>query len=162
MDEKTFSRLVLEHQDMLFRVAYTLLHHQEDCRDTLQDALMRAWKSIHTLQKPEAFRSWMIRIVVNCAKDALRKRRVQTVPLNEDIATIQTQAEDAALDAALQQLEEGLRLPIILHYLEGFSVQEIAHGMRLPLGTVKNRLYRGRKRLAIALNEFEKEDEVWI
>ncbi len=161
MDEKTFSRLVVEHQDMLFRVAYTLLRHREDCRDALQEALLKAWKSIHTLRNPQAFRGWIIRIVVNCATDMLRKRKVQTVPLEEDTASTEMPVEDVGLQEALRQLDAGLRLPIILHYLEGFSIREIAQGMRLPQGTVKNRLHRGRRQLAAAMNEEKEEDDAW-
>ena len=159
MDDNTFSRLVLEHQDMLFRVAYTLLRHPEDCKDALQDALIKAWKNIHTLRKPEAFRSWLIHIVVNCAKDILRTRRFQTTELREELPAPEMQAEDEALAAALKRMDEGLRLPVILYYMEGLSTKEIAHVMRLSQGTIKNRLFRGRKALAALLDEDKKEVE---
>ncbi len=161
MDEQTFSQLVLENQEMLFRVAYTLLHHQEDCKDALQDALIKAWGSLHTLKRTDAFRGWMIRIVINCSRDIFRKRKIQTVELTEDISLPQTQVEDEALAAALLQLDEGLRLPITLFYAERFCVQEIAHVMRIPQGTVRNRLSRGRKKLAALLKEYRKEEEIW-
>jgi RNA polymerase sigma-70 factor (ECF subfamily) len=161
MDEKVFTQLVLEHQDMLFRVAYTLLRHREDCKDVMQDALMKAWKSIRTLRSPDAFRSWILRIVTNCAKDMLRKRKLQMLPLQEDAATADMPAEDTRLKAALEQLGEGMRLPIILYYLEGLSVQETARAMGLPQATVRSRLSRGRKRLAAALHEVEEEDQAW-
>ena len=161
MNEQLFSKLVQEHQDMLYRVAYTLLHHPEDCRDALQDALMKAWRNIHKLRNPDAFRSWMIRIVVNCAKDALRKRKIQTVELTGDLSAPEAQAEDEDLAAALRQLEESVRLPIALYYMEGLSVEEISHVMHLPQGTIKNRLFRGRKKLAETLTEAQKEAEAW-
>ena len=61
------------------------------------------------------------------------------------------------LSDALARLKEGLRLPITLYYMEGLSVAEIAQAMRLPQGTVKNRLARGRKKLAELLGEEETE-----
>lgn len=161
MDEQTFSQLVLENQEMLFRVAYTILHHQEDCRDALQDALLKAWGSIRTLKSLDAFRGWMIRIVINCSRDILRKRKINTMELTEDIALPQAQVEDEALALALGQLDEGLRLPITLYYTEGFCIAEIAGVMRIPRGMVKNRLFRGRKKLAALLKEFRKEEEAW-
>lgn len=162
MDEQTFSQLVLENQEVLFRVAYTVLHHQEDCKDALQDALIKAWGSLRTLKRPEAFRAWMIRIVINCSRDIFRKRKIQTVELTEDMSLPQAQVEDEALAAALLQLDEGLRLPVTLYYMEGLNVKEIAHGMRIPQGTVKNRLSRGRKKLAALLKKHRKEEETWI
>lgn len=162
MDEKTFSGLVVQHQDMLFRVAYTLLRQPEDCKDALQEALIKAWNSIHTLRKPEAFRSWMTRIVVNCAKDALRKKKYKTVELTHDLSAPEAAVADEALAAALTALPEALRLPIALHYMEGLSMEEISQVMRIPQGTVKNRLHRGRKRLAELLeNDEAKEERAW-
>jgi RNA polymerase sigma-70 factor (ECF subfamily) len=162
VDEQTFSQLVLENQEMLFRVAYTLLHHQEDCKDALQDALLKAWGSIRTLRSIDAFRGWMIRIVINCSRDILRSRKIKTVELTEDIPFPPEQVEDVALAAALIQLDEGLRLPITLYYTEGLCVREIAKVMRIPQGMVKNRLFRGRKKLAALLKECRKEEEAWI
>ena len=161
MNEQTFSRLALEHQKTLYRVAYTLLHHSEDCRDVLQEALLSAWRHIHTLRNPEAFRSWMIRIVVNCAKNALRKKKIQTVELTDDLSAPESGIQDENLAFALGELSEGFRLPIVLYYLEGLSVEEISRVMRLPKGTVKNRLFRGRKMMAETLTNCRKEAEAW-
>lgn len=161
MDEQTFSRLVLENQEVFFRVAYTVLHHQEDCKDALQDALIKAWGSIHTLRRADVFRGWMIRIVINCARDIHRKRKIKTVALTEETSFPQAQVEDEALAMALLQLDEGLRLPITLYYMEGLCVQEIAHVMRISQGTVKNRLFRARKKLAALLKGYRKEEETW-
>ena len=161
MNEQTFSQLALEHQETLYRVAYTLLHHSEDCRDVLQEALINAWRNIHTLRNPEAFRSWMIRIVLNCAKNALRKKKIQTVELTDDLSAPESGIQDENLAFALGELGEGLRLPIVLYYLEGLSVEEISRVMRLPKGTIKNRLFRGRKMMAETLTNCRKEAEAW-
>lgn len=161
VNEQDFSQLVLENQDMLFRVAYTILHHKEDCKDALQDALLKAWGSIRTLKSTDAFRGWMIRIVINCSRDILRKRKIKTVEINEDIPLPQDRVEDEALAQALLRLDEGLRLPITMYYTEGLSVAEIALVMRIPQGMVKNRLFRGRKKLAALLKECRKEEDAW-
>ena len=161
MNEQTFSRLVEEHQETLYRVAYTLIRHPEDCRDILQDALISAWRNIHTLRNPEAFRGWMIRIVVNCAKNALRKKKIQTVELTGDLSAPENRTEDENLAFALLQLRESLRLPIVLYYMESLSVEEISRVMRLPKGTIKNRLFRGRKMMAEILNQCQKEEKAW-
>ena len=155
MDELAFLDAVRRDQAMLYRVAYTLLHNGEDCNDALQDAVVNAWRRLHTLRDEKAFRAWMTRITVNCAKDMLRRRRLETVELTETIAA--PPVADPVLSDALARLKEGLRLPITLYYMEGLSVAEIAQAMRLPQGTVKNRLARGRKKLAELLGEEETE-----
>ena len=155
MDEQAFLDAVRRDQAMLYRVAYTLLHNGEDCNDALQDAVVNAWRRLHTLRDEKAFRAWMTRITVNCAKDMLRRRRLETVELTETIAA--PPVADPVLSDALARLKEGLRLPITLYYMEGLSVAEIAQAMRLPQGTVKNRLDRGRKKLAELLGEEETE-----
>ena len=156
MTEQAFLDAVRRDQAMLYRVAYTLLHNGEDCNDALQDAVVNAWRWLHTLRDDAAFRPWMTRITVNCAKDMLRKRMLETVELPEALAA--PAVEDTALSDALARLKESLRLPLVLFYMEGLSIAEIAQAMRLPQGTVKNRLARGRKKLAELL---EKEETEW-
>lgn len=154
MDEQGFTDAVNRHRDMLFRVSYTVLHNSEDCADALQESLLKAWQRLDTLRDDTRFRGWMTRIVVNTSRDFLRRRRIPTQELTEELAA--PQPEDPRLDEALRRLDEGLRLPITLYYLEGMSVGEIAEVLRLPQGTVKNRMHRGREKLAGMLGE---EDE---
>lgn len=153
MDEQGFTDAVRQHRDTLYRVAYTILHNSEDCADALQEALLKAWQRLDTLREDARFRGWMIRIVVNCSRDMLRMRKVRMYELTEDIPA--PQAVDTHVDEALRQLDEGLRLPLVLHYMEGLSVREVAQALRLPQGTVKNRMHRGRNSLARILREEE-------
>ena len=146
MDERGFTSAVNQHRDMLYRVAYTILHNNEDCADALQESLLKAWQRLDTLRDDARFRGLAVRIVVNCSRDMLRRRKVRISELTEDIPA--PQAVDTHVDEALRLLDERLRLPIVLHYLEGMSVREVADVLRLPQGTVKNRMYRGRERLA--------------
>jgi len=146
MTEQAFVDAVHAHQALLFHLAYTLLHNHEDCADALQDALERAWKKKDSLKNPDAFRGWMARIVINCSRDILRRRKLPTAPLDENIPA--PAVEDLYLADTLRRLEEALRVPLVLYYMENMSVAEVAQAMRLPQGTVKNRLHRGRKKLA--------------
>jgi len=156
MTEQAFLDAVQTHQSMLFRVAYTILHNHEDCADALQDALEKAWRKKDSIRNPEAFRSWMVRIIINCSRDTLRRRKFTFTPLDKNIPA--PEVEDYQLADTLKRLDEGLRLPIVLHYMENLSVAEIAQTMRLPQGTIKNRLHRGREKLAKLYHE---EGMVW-
>lgn len=156
MTEQDFVDAVRQHQALLFRVAYTVLHNPEDCADALQEALEKAWRKKDSVRSPEAFRSWMVRIVVNCSRDTLRRRKVAFAPLEENLPVPEVQ--DYQLSDTLARLDEGLRLPLVLHYMENLSIAEIAQVMHLPQGTIKNRLHRGRQKLAQLYRE---EGMVW-
>ena len=156
MTEQAFLDAVQQHQTMLFRVAYTILHNHEDCADALQDALEKAWRKKDSIRSQEAFRSWMVRITINCSRDLLRRRKFTFISLDENIPA--PEVEDYQLADMLKRLDEGLRLPIVLHYMENLSVAEIARTMRLPQGTIRNRLHRGRQKLAKLYHE---EGMVW-
>ena len=153
MDEQTFAAAVRQQENTLYRIAFSVLHNDADCADALQDALLRGWQKLDTLKDEQAFRSWMARIVVNCSRDILRRRRLRTVALDDTVPA--PAVDDQPLYEAIASLGEGLRLPVVLHYMEGLSVQEVARVMRLPQDTVKNRLFRGRKQLAVFLQEEE-------
>jgi RNA polymerase sigma-70 factor (ECF subfamily) len=156
MDEQGFTIAVKEHRDMLYRIAYTMLRSNEDCADVLQESLVKAWQRLHTLRDDARFRGWVTRIVVNSCRDMLRKRKLRVYSeLTEDIPA--PQAPDPHVREALQLLSEGLRLPIVLHYMEGMSIREIAEVLRLPQGTVKNRMHRGRE----CLEQILREEDDW-
>lgn len=92
--------------------------------------------------------------MVNCSRTLLRRRKAYTVPLSDDLPAAPP-VDDTPLYEALASLNEGLRLPVAMYYLEGMSVREVAQALRLPQGTVKNRLMRARKKLAAILKEEE-------
>ena len=96
--------------------------------------------------------------MVNTCNSILRRRkRVQFTPLGEMAAP--PQVDNLALHEALGQLPAELRLPLVLFYLEGFTVEEIGKALRVPTGTVKSRMSRGRKLLLRLLSQ---EELRWI
>ena len=142
MDDQEFSRRVAEARDKLFRISYTLLHNEQDCADALQEALLRAWQHVGRLREERYFDTWLVRILINeCKRLRARRQPVISVP------SVPFEPDDRALHDALQALEEKYRLPVVLHYLEGYSLEEIAWLLRVPVGTVKSRMFTGRKRL---------------
>lgn len=155
MTEQTFCETAYGYQALLYHVAYTILRDNRECEDAVQEALLRAWQKRDTLRDESAFRFWLTRILTNTCYTMLRKkRRMQTVELSETLhAPFDDGLENRALHDAIGQLPQDLRLPIILHYLEGFSVKEIAAIVHRPCGTVQNRLFRAREALRGLLKE---------
>ncbi|MBD3676407.1 MAG: RNA polymerase sigma factor [Planctomycetaceae bacterium] len=144
-------QLIEEHYEMLFRFAWRLSGSQEDAEDLTQQTFLTAHRKLHQLEKPEAAKSWLCTIL---RRQFLRTVEQSPVSLEAIPEPDNTTSEDVldtfdseSLQAALQDLPEEFRTPIILFYLGEFSYNQIAEQMEIPLGTVMSRLARGREHL---------------
>ena len=146
MDIQTFEKQALMYEKLLYRVSWSMLSSQEDCADAVQEALTRAWQSRSTLRNERAFKSWLVHILTNVCRDMLRKRqKLRFVPLEDDaLATVADDTSGYAMIDMLQSLTPEHRLTIMLHYLEGYRVRDIAQMLDLPMGTIKSRLRSAR------------------
>lgn len=151
MDKDFFVQELEARSGMLYRVAYTILHDDDACRDALQDAALRAWEKRHSLRETRFFRTWIMRILINACYDTIRKRR-RIVSL-EEIREQSSPPPDLTLSLALQSLPEKLRLPLVLCYSEGMSYQEAADALRVPVATVRGRIHRAKGLLRKELDE---------
>ena len=156
MNSSEFSERVLGMEPVLYRVAYGLLLNRTDCADAVQEALLRAWEKRNTLRDESLFRTWLTRILINECYSLLRRRR-HAVPLDEVPEPVAPPDADPVLHDAIARLDKNLRLPVVLHYMEGYSVSEVAAMLRLPAGTVKTRLFKARKILRLQLID---EDQI--
>ncbi len=158
MTEEAFCASVYAHKHLLYHIAYLLLHNSADCEDAVQEAVCRAWHKRATLRDPASMRAWLSAIVTNECRSMLRKRRRHPqVEWDDSLLPLTDSSEDSrALHEALRALPPELSLPVVLHYLEGFSTAEIASILKRPEGTVRNRLFRARQQLKRWLTE---EDE---
>jgi RNA polymerase sigma-70 factor (ECF subfamily) len=147
-----FSERIIAMMQTLYRVSYSQLSQSCDRDDAVQECLYKAWQKRHQLKDERFMQTWVIRILINECHN-IRKNRSRELPLDE--VTEQTTPADAdyELHHALFSIDEALRLPILLHYMEGFSIKEIAQTLRCPQGTVKSRMLRGRRELKKMLNE---------
>lgn len=155
MDTQTFLDEAAKLERMLFRIGWSMLG--EDCADAVQEALLRAWQKRETLRDMRCFRSWMTRIMVNVCNGMLRKRAGERwVPLEEHMAVTEPpDGERGALDESLQRLTPEHRAVLVLHYLEGYRVREIAQMLDIPTGTVKTRLRAARGRMHRELTDHQ-------
>ncbi len=150
MTASEFSNQVILMEPMLYRVAYGLLLNRTDCADAVQEALLRAWEKRNTLRDESLFRTWLTRILINECYSMLRRRK-RAVPLDEVPEPVAPPDADRELHDAIARLDKKLRLPVVLHYMEGYSVSEAAAILHLPAGTVKTRLFKARKILRLQL-----------
>lgn len=157
MTSQQFSEQIVSIQTTLYRVAYGLLLNQTDCADAVQDCLLRAWEKRHTLREESYFKTWVIRILINECYSMLRRKR-PTVSLDKIPEPVALPESDRELHDAIARLDQKLRLPVVLHYMEGYSVSETARLLRIPSGTVKTRLSKARQTLRLQLID-EMNDE---
>lgn len=153
MLQADFIQRVRACERRLYRVARTMLPQECDCEDAVQEALLRAWDRRETLRQEAYFDTWLIRILINQCKTFYRRRSPEPAELTEDIP--QVTSEETPLLEALMALQRKQRVTLELHYIEGYSVAETARILRLPEGTVKWRLKRGRELLKESLKREE-------
>lgn len=160
MDALTFQAEVRRIEKLMYRVSMSYLSDVEDAADAVQDTLAKAWEKRNILSRPEQFKPWVMRILVNQCKDVLRKRRRRSFyPLEEDTASSDPSVPQPPVMEAIQALKPELRTVMVLHYVDGHAVQEIASSLGVPLGTVKTRMRSARKRLKqTLLVEWEDEE----
>ena len=146
MTSEEFAERIVVMMQTLYRVSYSQLSQSNDREDAVQECICKAWHNRNNLKDERYMQTWVIRILINeCHNINKRKNRelvVDTLP--ERIAPPDSNIE---LHDALLRLDEKLRMPILLHYIEGFSIKEIASILRIPQGTVKTRMMRGRQEL---------------
>ena len=147
-----FSTRIVAMMQTLYRVSYAQLSQSCDRDEAVQECLYKAWKKRHQLKDERYMQTWVIRILINECHNIQRKRG-RELPLNEVPERVAPADADFELHDALFSMDETLRLPIMMHYIEGFSIGEIAQILRWPQGTVKSRMLRGRQKLKIILSE---------
>ena len=151
MEKNQFVQLVLEAEPTLFHVAFSILHHEQDCADAVQEAVVKAYEQRNTLKERAHFKTWLVRIVMNECYQILRKkkRQIPTEEILSDDRKLENYVKEDYLDLyrAIARLKEKDKACILLYYMEDFTIAQIAQVLDIPPGTVKSRLSRARKQL---------------
>lgn len=164
-DRDAFGHLVERYAPVARRVARTLLG-PEDADDAVQEAFISAWRAIGRYDRRRPFRPWLFRIVLNAARDLLRRQKVRRAePITPAHASggpsPETNASRALLrdrlDAALKALPERQRLAVTLFDVEGYAHAEIAALLEVPEGTVRSDVFHARRALRQSLAPFLEE-----
>ncbi len=168
-DPDGFRALVERYQRPVFSVILRLVRDRATAEDLAQESFIKAFRALATFDRNRKFSSWLFSIAHNTAIDHLRKRVVDTVPLEVDddrqdpidilAAAPLDNPEGAALrrdltrcfEEALAELRPEYAEVLTLRFQEGLAYEEIAEVIGLPLGTVKTHIYRARRQLATRL-----------
>ena len=151
MEERSFTQKLLESEPMLYRIACALLRSEADRQDAMQETALKAWKNRASLREEQYFKTWICRIMVNECHN-LHRKNSRYVPMEElpDRPAPETRETETRL--MLESLPEKQRVPLVLHYLEGFSLEEIARVQHISLSLVKYRMHQARKALRVEWN----------
>lgn len=154
MTNDDFASSIIQMQGTLYRVSCAMLRDHADREDAVQSAIEKAWRKRHTLRDGSRLKAWMCRILINECHAILRRQKRET-PVEVLPDSPAPESADPDLYRFFTDLPDALRLTMALHYLEGWDVQEVARIQRIPVGTVKSRLLRGRQKML--QNEYVRE-----
>ena len=151
-----FETVYSSYADMVYRLALSYLNHREDAQDVVQDVFTKYMCGLHLPMDNEHEKAWFIRVTINQCNDSLRRRKHRMHISLDEVTDLPGHEEEIPfmLQETLQSLPEKYRTIIILHYLEGFTVQEIATICKISVSATKMRLLRGRELLK---DELKKE-----
>jgi RNA polymerase sigma-70 factor (ECF subfamily) len=168
-----YDLLVLKYQHKVVKLVMRYLRDPADAEDVAQEAFIKAYRALPQFRGDSAFYTWLYRIAINTAKNALaaRDRNPVTYDLdlqgNDESADVVGRLKDpetpeglalteeirTTVNAAIGELPEDLRTAIVLRELEGMSYEEIAQSMDCPVGTVRSRIFRAREAIDRRLRE---------
>ena len=155
MTSEEFTVRIMDMKKTLYHIACGILRSEADREDAVQECICKAWEKQDSLKSDSAFKAWVTRILINECYDICR-RSGKVVVLDElPESTAPEETGDRELRDLIMDMDEIYRMPIILFYIEGFSIREISGILRIPEGTVKSRLYAGRGKLRSVLGEEE-------
>lgn len=169
-DQQAWETIVRQNWRKVFNVAYKFVGKHDEAEDLTQDIFLKIFKALNTFDRRANFQTWMVSISRNLCIDhyrSVRKER-QTIAREVDASDLQPASSDrgpyasaehqdlrAMLRLALEGLPPTLRTAVVLRDLQELSYQEIADRLRLPEGTVKSRINRGRLELARQLKRLQ-------
>lgn len=162
-DRDALERLIRNHSDRIFAVCRRITGNENDAADAAQEALIAVVRGLHRFDGRSAFSTWVYRIATNASLDELRRRRRRPLSVVRDqdrgdhdhadpgsTARFDQVGDREALEAALLEVPEDFRIPVVLRDVADLDYAEIAATLDVPIGTVKSRIARGRGMLAAA------------
>ncbi len=167
-DRHAFSQIVLHFQDMAYATANAILGDDELAQDAAQEAFIEAYLCLPGLREPLAFPGWLRRIIFKHCDRLTRGKRVMLLPM-ETLSAMPSSLPDPSLTVEMDQMNAAVRdamaelpyhqqLVMKFFYVQGYSQQEIAEFLELPVTTIKKRLYDARKNLKGRFNMAEGQE----
>ncbi|AZV43885.1 sigma-70 family RNA polymerase sigma factor [Peribacillus asahii] len=150
-NDKAFLKLFQQCEEDIYRMAYVYVKNKDDALDVVQEVAYQSFKKIDTLKKPEYFKTWLMKIAMNCAINLVKKNK-KVVLLNPEFEEfVGSDDEDIPLSLSLQELmdtlQEDEKSVILMKFYNDNTLKEISEALEIPLGTAKSILYRALDKL---------------
>jgi RNA polymerase sigma-70 factor (ECF subfamily) len=173
-DQAAWDLIVKQYWRKVFNVAYKFVGKHDEAEDLTQDIFLKVFKSLDTFDRRANFQTWLISVSRNLCIDHYRSVRKERETIDRDvdaseltpaarepgpIAALEQRDRVALLRKAMVQLPPALRTAVLMRDIQELSYQEIADQLRLPEGTVKSRINRGRTELARQIRRLRGESE---
>lgn len=154
MEKKELGEIILSSEQQLYATSKSILKNDQDCADAIQETIVKAFANIKNLKKDCYAKTWLMRILINECYNLLRKEKRNMLYDTEYAEQfVREKPRDySELYRAVDALKDELRVPVILYYMEGFSVKEIANILKISEGAVQKRLARARNLLRNSIN----------
>ena len=147
-DAESFIELMEINKENMYKIARSYLKCDADVADAMQETTLKCFEKIQHLDNPKFFKTWMTRILINSCNDIIRKSK--TVQLFTDYKDIELEDKTEDLrefNELIQSLDEKYRTILVLYYVEGFKISEIAEILDVNVNTINSRLQRSRAML---------------
>ena len=156
LDTAQFNAYAAKYMDTVFRLAFSMLKSPADADDVTQNVLLRLYRTDYQFESDEHVRNWLMKVTVNECRKVWRRPFRSHENIDDYAETLAF--EDPSyqdLFEAIMQLDRDKRTVIVLYYIEGYSIKEIAEILDVPAATIGTRLARARAKLAQYLKEEE-------
>lgn len=152
-EREAMEQIFLMEREYLYKMAFLYMKNKEDSLDLVQECILRCITSIRSLKQPQYFRTWMTRILINCAHEEWARRGRYDFTEEEVFTAGESFPDEERMDLyhAIDCLNFPYRDIIIQHYFVGNKLNEIARTLNLPIGTVKVYHSRAKSRLKCML-----------
>lgn len=143
-DKDAFTQLMEMNMQSMYKTAWVYLKNDADIADAIQDTILACYEKLDTLRNEKYFKTWMTRILINKCNDILRSRVTEDIEMVSEEGKLDTKFDQVEWKFLLSSLDEKYSVILLLYYLDGLSVKEIAGVLELKENTVLTRLRRGR------------------
>ena len=154
MDKTEFGERVRACQTTLYRIALSVTGNTADAEDAAADAVLKAWEKRESLKDERYFETWLTRILINAARDIVRRRRKRNETALTENLPVPEKTQTGVMRAVLR-VEEKYRLPLVMSGALGMTAGEISRSLGIPAGVVRWRIEKGRK---LARAEIRREE----
>jgi RNA polymerase sigma factor (sigma-70 family) len=165
-DQRAYQELMNRYKSQIYSLMYRMVHSSAESEDLVQEAFMKAFTSLRNFNYEYAFSTWLYKIATNNCIDHLRKKKLHTLSIDAPIAykdttynieipdltyypekEIMRNERSSIIKVAIDELPEKYKTVILLRHSEELSYEEIAVMLKIPIGTVKARIFRAREML---------------